>query len=133
MRLFPPGPNLMTRRAVQDVQIGDWHIPRGALLFLPLHIVQRDARWFAEPDRFDPMRFSPEHAPQIPRGAYMPFGAGPRVCLGQVFATTEMTLVAAMILQRFKLSLVSSDFDPRPTLNVTLRPARGLPLCLTRR
>jgi cytochrome P450 len=133
MRLYPPTTSLMTRRAVQDVQLGDWTIPKRAMLLLPVHTVQQDARWFVDPERFNPQRFAAENAAQIPRGAYMPFGTGPRVCLGQVFAMTEMTLIAAMILQRFTVTLATPDFDPQPTLNVTLRPAHGLPLRITRR
>lgn len=90
-------------------------------------------RWFEDPERFDPERFSPERAEHIPRGAYLPFGVGPRVCIGNSFATMEMTLIAAMLLQRFDLRLPPDSAPPRPSLNVTLRPAGSMRLLLVPR
>jgi cytochrome P450 len=95
-------------------------------------VLQHDARWFPEPERFDPERFSSAGQARQERGSYLPFGAGPRVCIGKLFATTEMTLVAAMVLQRFSLA-PGSAVEPAPVLNVTLRPAGGMPLQLARR
>jgi cytochrome P450 len=88
-----------------------------------------DARWFPEPEAFRPERFAPD-APELPRGAYMPFGAGPRVCLGQHLAMAEMTVMAAMLLQRFELSVPGGMAPPRPTLAVTLRPEQPLHLAV---
>lgn len=76
---------------------------------------------------FRPERFAPG-APEVPRGAYMPLGAGPRVCLGQHLAMTEMTVVAALLLQRHVLSVPEGQQAPRPVLNVTLRPDKALHL-----
>ena len=94
-------------------------------------VLQRDARSFDVPDEFRPERFLPG-APPVPRGAWMPFGTGPRVCLGQHFAMLEMTLVAALMLQRFVWTLPAGTGPCVPVMNVTLRPRDGLWLDLRR-
>jgi cytochrome P450 len=133
LRLRPPAAALFTRRAVEDVQIGAWHLRKGAMVLITPYVVHHDPRWYPEPERFDPDRFSPERAERIPRGAYIPFGVGPRVCIGNNFAMMEMTLLAAMLLQRFELGLPAGAPVPHPHLNVTLRPADGLRLLLRKR
>ena len=132
MRRFPPIPALMTRRALRDVQIGPWTLPKGALVRLTPWVLQHDPRWFPDPLRFDPARFAPD-APELPRGVYLPFGTGPRVCIGQHFAMAEMTLVAAMLLQRFRFEPLADATPPAAVLNVTLRPIAPLQLGLQRR
>jgi len=133
LRLFPPAPALLTRRCTQALDIGPWHLPKGSMIRLTPGVMHRDPRWFPEPDAFMPERFAADAAHAIPRGAYMPFGAGPRVCLGQHFAMTEITLIAALLLQRFRFSPVPGAEPPRPTLNITLRPHQPLHLRLHRR
>ena len=103
MRLYPPTPSLFFRRAVRDVEIGGWHVPKGASVNIPVWQVHHDERWFADPEQFRPERFM-ANAPDIPRGAYLPFGAGPRVCIGQHLATIEMALIAAFLLRHFDFS-----------------------------
>ncbi len=125
MRLYPAAPILISRRAVRPVALGAWRFPARTLFMLPIQLMHHDARWFPEPRAFRPERFA-DDAPAIPRGAYMPFGTGPRVCLGQHLAMTEMTVVAAMILQRHELSVPPGMAAPRAALNVTLRPERAL-------
>ncbi|MFY7866609.1 cytochrome P450 [Roseateles sp.] len=132
LRLYPAGPALMSRRTTAPIEIAGLTIPAGALIRLTPGITQRDARWFPEPEAFKPERFAPG-APEIPRGAYMPFGAGPRVCLGSHFAQTEITLIAALLLQRYEIQPVPGEAAPRPVLNITLRPAKPLRLRLLRR
>ncbi|WP_231512394.1 cytochrome P450 [Paucibacter sp. KBW04] len=132
LRLYPPAPALLTRRSSQPLDIAGWHLPKGSMLRITPYLMHRDARWFPEPEAFKPERFGPE-ASEIPRGAYMPFGAGPRVCLGQHFALTEITLIAALLLQRYRLEPVPGAEAPRPTLNITLRPHEPLRLRLRRR
>ncbi len=133
MRLFPPAPGVFMRRAIEDVQIGKWHIPKGALVSICSLVPHYDPRWFAEPLRFDPERFEGEAAKQIPRGAYFPFGTGPRVCIGNSFATMEMVQILAMLLQRFTLRLAPGQTQPAIQLEVIVRPAGGLRLVLERR
>ncbi len=129
MRLYPAAPILISRRAMQPVALGAWQFPARTLFMLPIQLMHHDARWFPEPHAFRPERFA-DDAPAIPRGAYMPFGTGPRVCLGQHLAMTEMTVAAALILQRYALSAPPGMAAPRATLNVTLRPEQPLHLAI---
>ena len=133
MRLFPPAPGVFMRRAIEDVQIGKWHVPKGALVSICSLVPHYDPRWFAEPLRFDPERFEGEAAKHIPRGAYFPFGTGPRVCIGNSFAAMEMVQILAMLLQRFTLRLAPGQTQPAIQLEVIVRPAGGLQLVLERR
>lgn len=132
MRLYPPIAAVMTRRTTRDITLGGWTIPSGAMLRITPWVLQRDPRSFSEPARFLPERFTPD-APPPPRGAWMPFGSGPRVCIGQHFAMLEMTLVAALLLQRYTLALPPGAGPVEPVMNVTLRPRDGVRLLLTRR
>jgi cytochrome P450 len=122
MRLFPPIGALMSRRTTRAIELGGWHIPQGALLRITLWQLHRDPRSFAEPQAFRPDRFLPD-APPPPRGAWMPFGSGPRVCIGQHFAMLEMMLLAAMLLQRYRIVLPDDVAPCEPVMNVTLRPS----------
>jgi cytochrome P450 len=127
MRLHPPIGALMSRRVVAPIRLGEWTLPAGALLRITPAVIQRDPRWFAQPEAFLPERFVAAATPP-PRGAWMPFGTGPRVCIGQHFAMLEMTLVAALLLQRYELQVVPGEAPPEPELQVTLRPRRPLRL-----
>lgn len=134
MRLFPPVAALMTRRLTRDISLGQYRLPARTLVRVTPWLLHRDHRWWPrEPEAFRPERFmaategwTPD---PIPRGAYIPFGLGPRVCLGQHFAQLEMTVIAAQVLQRFKLSTLATS-PPTPRLAVTLRPEGGLRLKL---
>lgn len=129
LRLYPPVAALMSRRTVRDIRLGPWQIPRGAVLRITPWVLHRDPRWFSEPDAFRPERFLPEAEPPV-RGAWIPFGVGPRVCIGQHFALLEMTVVAAMLLQRFRLALPEPAPQALPKMNVTLRPDESVQLLL---
>ena len=129
LRLYPPASALMSRRTLRDVQLGDWTIPKGAMVRVTPWAVHRDARWFAQPLRFDPDRFDAEQAP-MHRHSFMPFGTGPRACIGSQFAMTEMTLIAAGVLQHFSLH---AHTMPVPKFDLLLSPACTAPLELRRR
>jgi len=129
LRLYPVVPLLLGRIGTKTVPLGQWQVPAGTMFMLPVQLMHRDPRWFPEPEVFRPERFAPD-APELPRGAYMPFGTGPRVCLGQNLAMAEMTVIAAMLLQRFELSVPEGMAPPRPTHNVTLRPAEPMQLSI---
>lgn len=134
MRLYPPFPLLVTRRATETVQLGSWEIPKGAAVMLSPWVVQRDERWFPNAHQYDPERHTKENLAKRPRGVYMPFGAGPRVCIGNIFGMTQMTLVAAMVLQRFKLcSVTTPRAELHPRFYFTLQPANGMQVRLVRR
>ncbi|WP_408328893.1 cytochrome P450 [Paraburkholderia agricolaris] len=129
LRLYPAAPVLISRRASGPIALGDWHFPAGTLFMLPVQLLHHDPRWFPEPAAFQPERFAADAA-RIPRGAHLPFGAGPRVCLGQHLAMAEMTVIAAMILQRFTLSVPDGMAHPSPVMNVTLRADQPVHLAL---
>ena len=131
MRLYPPIAALMTRRTTRPISLGGHTLPARALVRVTPWVMHRDARFFPEPGAFRPERFMPDAEPP-PRGAYVPFGLGPRVCLGQHFAVLEMTLIAAMLLQRYRIAATDAPM-PEPRLNVTLRPSTPVQLRLHRR
>ncbi|MDR7298304.1 cytochrome P450 [Pelomonas aquatica] len=131
MRLYPPVAGLLTRRLTRDITLGGVRLPARTLVRVTPWLLHRDPRRWPQPLAFKPERFLPGAA-DIPRGAYIPFGLGPRVCLGQHFAVLEMTLIAALVLQRFELSPVSTE-APKPRMAVTLRPEGGLTLRLAAR
>ena len=132
MRLYPPVAAIMTRRLTRDVTVGGVQLPARTLVRLTPWLLHRDPRCWPEAEAFRPERFLDGAPHEIPRGAYIPFGLGPRVCLGQHFAVLEMTLIAALVLQRFHLSPVEAS-PPEPRMAVTLRPAGGLRLRLAAR
>jgi cytochrome P450 len=133
LRRYPPVPGVLMRRAIEDVHIGEWLVLKGSLVTIPFFVAQADARWFPQPERFDPARFEGDAARGLPRGAWIPFGAGPRVCIGNSFAAMEMTLALAMLVQRFTLRPAPGQAIPEPRMQVTLRPAGGLRLVLEAR
>jgi cytochrome P450 len=108
MRLYPPAWST-GRETTEPYEIRGHEIPVGSQLMASQWIVHRDARWYPDPERFDPDRWSPERAKDIPRYAYFPFGGGPRVCIGNHFAMMEATLILAMILQRFHVELLPGE------------------------
>jgi cytochrome P450 len=131
LRLYPPAAALISRRTTRDLRLGGWLVPRGAMLRITPWVLHRDPALFPEPEAFRPERFM-DGAPPLPRGAWMPYGVGPRVCLGQHFAQLEMALLAAMLLQRFKLSLPPDAAACQPALNLTLRPKDPIRLWVDR-
>lgn len=132
MRLYSPSTALFTRVALRDVVIGATPVAKGTLVVIPQWNLHHDARSFAEPEMFRPERFMPD-APAIPRGAYMPFGAGPHFCLGQHFASIEMALIAAHLVQNFDLALEDGMGLPEPFVDVALKPKTPLRVWFTRR
>ncbi|HTR87723.1 MAG TPA: cytochrome P450 [Reyranella sp.] len=124
LRLYPPAYALFLRRAVEDVDLGSFTIAKGDLVQITPFVMHRDARWFAHPSRFDPSRFLTERA--WPRYAYLPFGSGPRVCIGQSFGLMEACLIVATILQRWRPSAARGPVVPEARFS--LRPRGGLPM-----
>lgn len=126
LRLYPPAPALTLLRALAPVALGEWQIPKGALVRISPWVVHRDPRWYPQPEVFDPERFTTEAQAARPAGTYLPFGIGGRSCLGEHFALAELTLVAAKVLQRFELSPVTDIRQAEPTMHITLRPRHPL-------
>lgn len=131
LRLYPPA-YAMVRIAARDIKLGEYCVPRGASVILSQWIVHRDPRYYAEPERFDPDRWTPGFASRLPRFAYFPFGGGPRACIGASFALTEATLLLVTILQRFHLEL-ALEGPLRPIPGITLRPGDDLRVTVRRR
>ncbi len=133
LRLRPPAIGVFFRQALEDVEIGGWRLRKGALAGAYSWVTQRDPRWFPEPERFDPDRFLPERAGQLPPGSYFPFGAGPRMCIGVGMATLEMQTAVAAFLQRLRFTVPAHAAPPRPLGQFSLRPDGGMALVLRRR
>jgi cytochrome P450 len=110
LRLYPPA-FVLVREAIGDDRWGDVPIPAGSLAMISPWILHRHRRYWPQPDAFDPSRFL-DGAPPVPRLAYLPFGTGPRVCVGAQFALTEATLALAILIRKFAVRLD----DPRPVL-----------------
>jgi len=131
MRLYPPAYGL-GREAIEDCEIGGYHVPRKTQVFMFQWATQRDPRFFDEPDRFIPERWTPDFIERLPKYAYFPFGGGPRFCIGSSFATMEIALVLATIGQRFKLRLVP-DHPVSLLPAMSLRPKDGIKVVVERR
>lgn len=124
VRLFPPV-WLISRRAVRDTSLGEYVVPAGTLVCVSPWTMHRNPSYWPEPERFDPSRFLPSAAAGRPSHAYLPFGGGPRVCIGRAFALTEAALVLATILPRLDFTHVPG-VPVVPEALVTLRPRDGL-------
>jgi len=133
LRLYPAVWGI-GRRAIAECELGGYRIPAGSNIFILQWRTQRDARFFPDPERFDPERWreDPTRSGKIPRCAYFPFGGGPRVCVGASFAMMEATLLLAMIQQKYELAPVPGH--PIEVLaSVTLRPKHGIKMVAKRR
>jgi cytochrome P450 len=126
MRLYPPVP-LMGRQAVVPTALAGHPLPQGSTVMVPIYAIHRHARRWRDPDAFDPSRFSPENEAKLERYQYMPFGAGPRICIGNAFAMLEATAILATFLQGARFAAVEGH-EPYPVARVTLVPRGGMPL-----
>ena len=126
MRIYPPVP-LMTRQAVVDTRLGGHDIRAGTSIIMPIYVIHRHRKRWEDPDAFDPERFTPAREAKIPRHQYMPFGAGPRICIGMAFAMIEATAMLATLLQQARFAPVDGR-EPVPVARVTLVPRGGMPL-----
>jgi cytochrome P450 len=123
LRLYPPA-YAFSRRALRDIEIDGYRVPRGRIVLLAPYTLHRREEYFPEPEKFDPDRFMPEREKQLPRYAFLPFGAGPRICIGLYFAMMEGHLLLATIAQRVSFSLVPGQtIEPDPVHHLALRPA----------
>lgn len=131
MRLYPPAP-FVGREAIAADRVSGIDVPAGANVLISPWVLHRHKALWDEPDLFDPDRFAPGRRDAIHRFAYMPFGAGQRICIGMAFAMQEAVLILATILQRYRLRLVPGA-EVVPHARITLRPKDGLPMRLERR
>lgn len=131
MRLYPPVP-FMSRQAVGPDRLGEVAVVRGTRIIIAPWVLHRHRKLWAQPELFIPERFAPENRGKIPRFAYLPFGAGARICVGQGFAMQEALLALGMIVRRFRLTLIEGA-QVMPFARMTLRPANGLPMRISAR
>jgi cytochrome P450 len=131
MRLYPPVYGF-GREAVRDTEVMGYRIPKGWNVIMCQWLVHRDARFFPEPERFDPNRWGDGLAQRLPRYAYFPFGGGPRQCIGSAFAQMEAVLILASIAREYQFTIdPTHPVEPNPA--VTLRPRYGIRAPLRRR
>ncbi|HWW75213.1 MAG TPA: cytochrome P450 [Pyrinomonadaceae bacterium] len=123
MRLYPPAWDV-GRLALEDHEVGGFAIPRGSLVLVSQYVMHRDPRFWPDPERFDPERWTPEAKAARPQFSYFPFGGGPRRCIGEGFAWTEAVLILATLARRFSLRLVPGR-RVEARARITLRPGKG--------
>jgi cytochrome P450 len=129
LRLYPPI-HLGMRIAARELEFQGYRIPAGARVLYSIYLTHRMPEYWPESDRFDPERFRPEQNRTRPAFVYVPFGGGPRICIGFAFAQVEAKVVLAHILQRFELTLLNehvhphmgATLEPRPRVRMSIRP-----------
>ena len=130
MRLFPPAWAL-GRQAIDDYKVGGYSVPKGSIILMSQYVMHRDPRYFPEPDRFYPDRWTEEFRKQLPRFSYFPFGGGIRGCIGEPFAWLEGILLIATICRQWRLKHVPSHKVELKPL-ITLRPKYGMQMKITK-
>jgi cytochrome P450 len=131
MRLYPPAP-IISRDSIGSDTLGGFAIrPKTSIMISPW-VLHRHRKLWTDPDYFDPERFAPGRKEKIHRFAYLPFGVGPRVCIGMGFAMQEATIILSSILRRFRLELVI-DHPVEPQARITLRPRYGVKMRVFKR
>ncbi|MGH1352902.1 MAG: cytochrome P450 [Methyloligellaceae bacterium] len=131
MRLYPPAA-MITRAAVDDDEFEGYKIPKGSQIILAPWILHRHHTLWEHPERFDPERFFGENRDKIDRFAYLPFGVGPRVCIGARFAMQEGVIIMAMLLKHYRFDYAGKA-PPWPVLKITLQPDNEMPMKVTQR
>jgi cytochrome P450 len=126
MRLYPPAP-VLTRVATEDASLGGFEIAKDTLVVIPIYATHPHRAYWEDPDRFDPDRFLPENEAGRPRAQFMPFGYGPRTCIGAAFAMIEATAILATLVRGARFEW-DGKLEPIPEARVTLRPRGGMPL-----
>lgn len=132
MRLYPPAPGMSIRQATEADEVCGFKVTPGLQVLISPWVLHRHRRLWDDPERFDPTRFTKESSEKRPRFAYLPFGGGPRVCIGATLAMTEATLILAVLGQRFHLRLKERQ-EIKLQTRITLRPKNGMVTILERR
>jgi len=131
MRLYPPAPSV-NREALEDDSYQDLHIPKGTQVLVMPWTVHRHRKLWDDPEAYRPARFYPENRGKIDRFQYLPFGAGPRVCIGAAFAMQEAAIALAVLLSRYRFEL-TPETRPWPVQKLTTQAQGGLPMRVVRR
>jgi cytochrome P450 len=124
IRLYPPVWGF-GREAVEDCEIGGYSVSKGTTIIISPWVLHRNPRYFEHPKAFRPERWSGDFVRQLPRFAYIPFGGGPRICIGNRFAMMESALILATVAQRFRLEWQTNHLAV-PYPSITLRPKEGI-------
>ncbi len=122
LRLYPPA-YVIGREALAPCTLAGYAVPARATIYVSPWALHRDPRWFEDPESFRPGRWMDGSTSRLPKYVYIPFGGGPRICIGERFAMMEAVLVLATLLRRWRLEMVGPD--PVPFPSITLRPDRG--------
>jgi cytochrome P450 len=128
LRLYPPA-SVIPRHVAADATLGPYSVPRGSEVVLWTYLIHRDPRYWHEPERFMPERFAPDEESARPRGAYLPFGAGQRACIGQAFAMIEAQLIVATLGAKLRFEYAGQG-PVRVRPGVTISPRGGMPMRL---
>jgi cytochrome P450 len=131
MRLYPPAPSI-NREAIEPDRYRDLEIRKGAQVLVMPWTVHRHRKIWDQPEAFMPERFHPENREKLDRYQYLPFGAGPRICIGAQFAMQEAVIALAVLLSRFRFETLP-ETDPWPVQKLTVQPQGGLPMRVTPR
>lgn len=131
MRLYPPAPSI-NRAAINDDRYEDLEIKAGTTILMMPWTLHRHRKLWDRPTAFIPSRFWPENREKIDRFQYLPFGVGPRVCIGASFALQEAVIALAILLHRFRFHC-TPQCKPWPVQKLTTQPGGGLPMTVTRR
>src|SRR5687768_10904427 len=132
LRLYPPAWALMTRRLVNDIQFGEYKLPKDVFVVVSPYTMHRHPDYWQQPEAFMPERFSPENEAKMHKYQYFPFGGGTRICIGNSFAMMEAQLVLATIASRYRLQMVAGH-PVEPKAFITLLPAYGLKMHVEKR
>jgi cytochrome P450 len=131
MRIYPPVA-MVVRQATANMDLGGEEIHAGDNVFVPIYAIHRNKTLWPDPERFDPDRFIPEAVKARHRYAYLPFAAGPRICIGMGFSLLEAAAILGVLLPKVHLDS-KPGFTPTPKLRVTMRPAEGMPMTMVKR
>lgn len=132
LRLYPAAWSLFARQPTCDVSLGDYCVPRGSVVFIVPFVTQRDPRWYPNPLQFDPDRFLAEEEQTRPKGAYLPFGLGPHICIGMQLGTILVKSILESLLRNFEL-VPRGRTSFQVQVHLALRPLQGVPMKIRRR
>lgn len=130
LRLFPPA-YLLGRQATEDYSIGKYVIPAGAPVIISPYVMGRNPKYFHDPTEFKPGRWTDAFRESLPRGAFIPFGGGKRICIGEYFAKTEAIVVIVHILRKYNVQYCG-DEEPEPLISINMPPKNGMPMLFSR-
>jgi cytochrome P450 len=131
LRLYPTAP-IIVRDLLLDLEVDGFVVPKGTIALIPIYAIQRHSSYWDDPNRFDPTRFAPDRRSKATRFQFMPFGVGPRICLGASFAMMEATIMLATFVRAAHFEL-PPGFSPQPVGRAFLLTKNGMPMRVTPR